>query len=75
MDNLKDKVTNWCGLVTAISATVETFAITLNLPIAVHASCALAAGIAIAVSQFFQGKNADGSKKSVDQIKSQLERK
>jgi hypothetical protein len=60
MATLKDKITNICSSVIAIAAAIGTFAVTMNLPVWVVASCGLVAAIATAVIGYFTGKGADG---------------
>jgi hypothetical protein len=63
MATFKDKATDVCALAISLATVVGTFAVTMNLPPVVLASCALVAGIAGAVTAWYNGKGDDGKPK------------
>ena len=73
MKNLKDTVTTICGLLIAVTGSVQVIiAMGVVLPQTVVSGSIIVGVVSMSVLGYFTGKNPDGSKKTPEQIAAQL---
>ena len=79
MSNIKDTLTTIAGILAAVGTAVVTFVTALPQTVTVPDWVTVIAGIlgavGLAIIGFFNGRNPDGSAKTITQIKDQLNSK
>ena len=65
MANFKDTVSTICGLIVAVGTAV--FAAGIEMPTWLKTTIGLLMAVSVGILGFLQGRNADGSKKTVNQ--------
>ncbi len=72
MEDLKDKATNLGGVLILVAGMVGSMVTAgVALPAMIITGAAISGSVGAAIISFFTGKNADGTKKSVEQIELQ----
>jgi len=73
MSNLKDTITTIAGLLGAVAVGLIALPADVigQLPSGIYVAAAIVAALSTSIIGFFNGRNADGTKKSIDQILSQ----
>ena len=73
MNNIKDTVTTICGWITVVGGAVlgAQVAGQITLPTSIVGILGSVVAVALAVSQFLSGKNANGTTKTPSQVASQ----
>ena len=75
MKNIKDTISTICGLIVAICGSLLAASFAASFPQWLQITLGVLVAVATAVLGFFQGRNADGSKKSDNQAEWQKKAK